>query len=1211
MRLPKKFLRAGSPGHSAVHALGALALSAATVSAQTAPLTRVSGAALTLPDHIKFDKKFVPAGLAGDTVNVMVELADEPAVSVYSDARNTHHFSEATARAMSEAHAQTLVSKQRTVRKLLKAPDIGAKVVFSVRHAFNGISVNVSRENIERIAALPGVKSVHVQRPKQQFANNSAFFINTPSFWNTVANGGLGGLHGEGIKVGVIDSGIDYIHTTFGGSGSAADYQTNLALTTTAPNQFFPNKIVAGGYDLAGDAYTAAASGVGSVPAPDPNPFDAPSTAGTTVGHGTSCASIVAGRGTTSAGTTYTGTFDSSTPIPSELVGPGMAPQATLYSYRVFGNTGSTNLVTQGVDRALQDGMNVISLSLGADQGDGSDSDAIALDNASKAGVVCVAAAGNAGDTYYETGTPAASVRDISVAASYNSNYQFTLVKGVAPTALATALTPGATFSPGTNGTPPANFPTQDVVYALPHIGLAQNADGTFPNLTNAAAIKGHIALIDRGTYSFYIKVAECEQAGATAVIIANNQSGAISPLTTGAATGPLAPNGTYTPSIPNGAISQADGNTIKTYLDGTNGTDTGVQVALGIVPGTDTMPGYTSRGPRRPDGLLKPDLSAPAEAVDAANHNTGTGADAFNGTSSATPHVAGSMALLKQLHPSWTVEELKALLMNTSSHDLYANPGLSGVKFGPGRVGNGRIDLSPASLSNVVAYNADGSGVVSVSFGSVDVPVTGTSTFTRTVTVSNKGTTTQAFTTGVTSIGTDVPGVTFTATPATVSVAAGTTTPVTITMTAVGSQMRHSHDPSIALSQSGVTRDWNSEATGYLTLTPTTSGTTQPPLRLTLYALPRPASTVAATSPRLTLPGATGTVGITFAGTGINTGTNYPSAGGTDILSFLKVMELQYTGTGALNDGTYDDSANLQYVGVTSDYVAEGNSLANTVYHFGIVSYKNHAAPDAFNTEFDINIDTTGSTTFAPNYSIYNFLAGASQAYSNVYLPTIIKLATSTTASSSAAGVYRLDGLSGSYDTNIFNTNVLTYPIKGSALGFTAASTTGRIRYQISGFYNGVLVSQTPILTYDPTAPGLLETSAGKEPTLDADAAGTVNLAYNNANLLANHSRGALAIHFHNADGARAEAISSVTPSITSYAPASGPVGTTVTLTGTGFTGTTSVLFFNQKAATFQVVSDTTITATVPAGATTGVIGITTPTGKFTAAKKFVVTAN
>ncbi len=145
-----------------------------------------------------------------------------------------------------------------------------------------------------------------------------------------------------------------------------------------------------------------------------------------------------------------------------------MVPGAQIYSYRVFGNFGSTNLVTQAVDRAIQEKMDVISLSLGGDFGSGDDTDSVALDNASAAGIICVAAAGNAGDTYYVTGSPAASVRDISVAASYNDNYLSAAVAGISPSAIA-----GKTFaySPGSGPTIKTAIPAQDVVFALPHIG--------------------------------------------------------------------------------------------------------------------------------------------------------------------------------------------------------------------------------------------------------------------------------------------------------------------------------------------------------------------------------------------------------------------------------------------------------------------------------------------------------------------------------------------------------------------------------------------------------------------------------------------------------------------------------------------------------------------------------------------------------------------
>ncbi len=306
-------------------AAGALvfsSLTAATLPAQ--PLAPVPVAPTVVPPG-KADKKFTPAEMAPAVISVMVELEDQPAINVYTEARNVRHLSVEAAREASEAHAASLASKQRGLRRVLRAGDIGATVVYSVRHAYNGIAVMVRSENIPRIRALPGVKDVHTLTPKKLLANNSAFFIHTPSFWNSVAKAGLG-IHGEGIKVGVIDSGIDYIHTDFGGSGSAADYQANLSLTKIAPNPYFPNAIVAGGYDFAGDDYTGA-----NTPVPDPNPFDAPSTAvdpkgNLSIGHGTSCAGIIAGRAVTSAGLTYTGPYDDTTPITTQLVGPGMVP---------------------------------------------------------------------------------------------------------------------------------------------------------------------------------------------------------------------------------------------------------------------------------------------------------------------------------------------------------------------------------------------------------------------------------------------------------------------------------------------------------------------------------------------------------------------------------------------------------------------------------------------------------------------------------------------------------------------------------------------------------------------------------------------------------------------------------------------------------------------------------------------------------------------
>ena len=210
-----------------------------------------------------------------------------------------------------------------------------------------------------------------------------------------------------------------------------------------------------------------------------------------------------------------------------------------------------------------------------------------------------------------------------------------------------------------------------------------------------------------------------------------------------------------------------------------------------------DTMPAYSARGPRLGDSALKPDVSAPAEVVGVATTLSGSDVRNFNGTSSATPHVAGSMALLKQLHPDWSVQELNALLCATSTHDLKSGAN----KYGVGRVGAGRIDLTNASNANVVAYNGTvgETDQIGVSFGVIETPVNGSSDLTKQVTVVNKGTTDVTYSVAIDNNYPALAGASFSLPNGnSLTVLAGRPATIPVRFQATGNLLKHAREASV-----------------------------------------------------------------------------------------------------------------------------------------------------------------------------------------------------------------------------------------------------------------------------------------------------------------------------------------------------------------------------------------------------------------------------
>ena len=215
------------------------------------------------------------------------------------------------------------------------------------------------------------------------------------------------------MKIAVIDTGIDYTHANFGGTGTVEAYALANANDTTIGDAgdagFFGADApkVKGGIDLVGDAYDGGAD-AGSpalIPHPDPDPLDCVFTDGS-VGHGSHVSGTATGFGVLEDGSTYTGPYDSTTHDNEFRIGPGVAPEADLYFVRVFGCDGSTEVTVDAIEWAVANDMDVINMSLGSPFGRSDDPSAVAATNAAAAGVTVVTSAGNSGPNPYITGSP-------------------------------------------------------------------------------------------------------------------------------------------------------------------------------------------------------------------------------------------------------------------------------------------------------------------------------------------------------------------------------------------------------------------------------------------------------------------------------------------------------------------------------------------------------------------------------------------------------------------------------------------------------------------------------------------------------------------------------------------------------------------------------------------------------------------------------------
>lgn len=1073
----------------------------------------------------------VPAKKAS-RVSVLVEFQEPSAARVFANTMETAKAKgAANAREAAVAAARIQidrnVAEQQQFDLALTQSGIATVPLYRATKAFNGIAYNVAPNAVSALGAIPGVKAVHLIRPEYPTLATSVPFLGTPSAWSGAAP--LGAT-GQGVRIGIIDTGVDYQHPTFGGSGLLADYQANNH--TVAPDSFYPNARVVGGHDFVGDAY----DGFGvTVPTPDNDPTDCQ-------GHGTHVASTAAGGGVNTDGTPFTGPYDGSTPFSTLRLAPGVAPQASVYSLRVFGCDGSTDMVVQAIDWAvdpngdndLSDHLDVINMSLGSSFGSLSDTSAMAADNAARMGVIVVASAGNSGDTYFITGSPGTGQRVVSIAATADSGLSGGLLRVNSPAPIAGDKAAGASFISNTSGTttPFQNNETSDLVLATPNNGCAP--------LTNAAAVAGNIVLIDNGTCTTATKYNNAVAAGAIGVVI-----GQIIPGNPTTLSGTVA-----NPSIPALMISQADATAIKNQL----ALPATVNVALPPVTQADVIARFSSRGPMSGGngvGNVKPDLAAPGLFITAAQTGaTCNGTTTFgcmlqspngfleggqsltiSGTSMAAPHAAGVMALLVQRFPDRSPEEIKAMAMNTALHDIYQFAGNIN-RIGVDRAGAGRVDPAKALQATVAAFNNDEAGAISLSYVG---EVVGTLTQTKKLRVVNYGSTVQTFDLAI-DTAVDAPGVAFSFPGgSSVTVAAGGTAFVDVQVSATAAQMNHVRDVSVEPVQTAPTplgflgslpRHYLTNESGYVNFSQ--AGSTV--LRVPVFAALRPASDMTAPAAIVTGGAPTGSTTLPLSGTEVCTGTlgAGPACTGTfpeTDVSRVSAFELQAS---APRNPALPGSANIKNAGVAYD-------SANNLILFGVSSWGNWGSPTE--TSFNIYIDSDNNGTY--DYVLFNSSPGgmaSSFGYSadeqDVFINGILDLTTSV-VSIGGAGMY-VNRLNASQaGSALFGSNVMVLSATPAQLGLPGGTTNFRYKIQTCPSYAPLCEPVYGFKLDEAAGPyswnygagfqGLNFNGSNMVPDLNGS---TLPVTWNTANMTSNGSLGALLLHHHNASGLRDEVV-------------------------------------------------------------------------------------
>ncbi len=558
---------------------------------------------------------------------------------------------------------------------------IKIKTKFRYYNLINGFAAEMDAATAEQIRQLPGVKSVIQDREHTLHTYAGPEWIGARQVWDGV--GGLPETKGEGVVVGIIDTGINTIHQSFAATGGDGYTHTN------------PGNGYLGNCGQSGVVCNDKLIGVYNFTTENSKGIDQG-------GHGSHVAGTAAGNVLNNV------TFDFGGQLVSYDLS-GVAPHANIISYQVCisddpdteedEGTCQGTAIAAALERAVDDNVDIVNYSIGlnAQPSPWNNNNTAPLFLALReAGIFAATSAGNKGPGEYTVGSPANAPWVTSVAAATHD--------GVTGTRLA-AMSGGDT-------SPPANMlgrgatgglSKSDIVYAgdfgnaqcaegppEPKSTCAANTGASKPAIWNSQTFVGKIVACDRGTYGRIEKGKNVMLSGAVGYILLNTPSQGESIVAD-------------EHCIPAVHLGVQKGDILRDWLTSGSGHRAridGVQVYR-LSEEADLLASFSSRGPLyNPEGILKPNIMAPGVSVLAAASGAADSFRTMQGTSMSSPHVAGAAALIKSANPSWGPDQIASALELTATMEQAHN--FNGEPANFNQVGAGRVQVDQAVISGL-----------------------------------------------------------------------------------------------------------------------------------------------------------------------------------------------------------------------------------------------------------------------------------------------------------------------------------------------------------------------------------------------------------------------------------------------------------------------------------------------------------------------------